>query len=307
MKVLSWDVGIIHLAYCVMEMDEVNKWKIYNWGQINLASDKIIQSCYFNNEQKKCKNKAKFSFVKDGEVRCYCGVHIKKQDIKEILWEDLFKDCESTKCCYSEKCKVKAKYLSLKNKTYCKTHSKSYLKSLNNLLRVKPIKKSSVMKISIDILRFNLVKELEQKPFLLDVDCVLIENQPTLKNPKMKAISSTLYDYFLIRGIFDRKITKSKIKLVKYMSPSNKLKLNSNNEIEKVKKETKSNNTYKLTKTLAVEYTRILLKDQPVWLGFLNSHKKKDDLADSFLQGVYYISKNITQLNKEISKKSITL
>lgn len=307
MKVLSWDVGIIHLAYCVMEMDENNKWKIYNWGQINLASDKMIQSCDFNNEHKKCKNKAKFSFVKDGEKQCYCGVHIKKQNIKELLWEDLFKECEVTKCCYSEKCKVKAKYSSIENKTYCKTHSKSYLKSLNNLLKVKPIKKKSVMKISIDVLRFNLVKELEQKPFLLDVDCVLIENQPTLKNPKMKAISSTLYDYFLIRGIFDKELTNSKIKLVKYMSPSNKLKLNSNNEIEKVKRETNSTNKYKLTKTLAVEYTRILLKDQPTWLGFLNSHKKKDDLADSFLQGVYYISKNITKLSKEISQKSITL
>ena len=44
----------------------------------------------------------------------------------------------------------------------------------------------------------------------------LIENQPTLRNPKMKAISSTIYDYYLIRGIFDKDRTNSNIKLVKY-------------------------------------------------------------------------------------------
>ena len=41
----------------------------------------------------------------------------------------------------------------------------------------------------------------------------------------MKAISSTIYDYFLIRGIVDKDINNSNITKVKYMCPSNKLKL----------------------------------------------------------------------------------
>ena len=79
--------------------------------------------------------------------------------------------------------------------------------------------------MTIDVLRLKLIKELEDRKNLLDVETVLIENQPTLRNPKMKAISSTIYDYYLIRGIFDKAITNSKIEKVKYMSPSNKLKL----------------------------------------------------------------------------------
>ena len=45
---------------------------------------------------------------------------------------------------------------------------------------------------------------------------------------------------------------------------------------------------YKLTKELAVKYTKQLLTDNK--LDFLNTHKKQDDLCDAFLQGCYYLS-----------------
>ena len=50
----------------------------------------------------------------------------------------------------------------------------------------------------------RLNTELDKRKHFLECKMVLIENQPTLKNPKMKAISSTIYDYFLIRGIIDK-------------------------------------------------------------------------------------------------------
>jgi len=37
MKVLSWDVGIINLAYCMIEYIN-NDWKILDWGIINLTN-----------------------------------------------------------------------------------------------------------------------------------------------------------------------------------------------------------------------------------------------------------------------------
>ena len=52
----------------------------------------------------------------------------------------------------------------------------------------------------------------------------------------MKSISSTIYDYYLIRGIFDKEITKSKINRVKFMSPSNKLKLADDGDTKKLVK-----------------------------------------------------------------------
>ena len=37
MKVLSWDVGIINLAFCMIEYND-EKWKILDWGIINLTN-----------------------------------------------------------------------------------------------------------------------------------------------------------------------------------------------------------------------------------------------------------------------------
>ena len=84
--------------------------------------------------------------------------------------------------------------------------------------------------------------------------------------------------------------TKSNITLVKYMSPSNKLKLANEGDTQKlIKLKGNDAKTYKLTKTLAVKYCRELMARYPEWLEKFNTYKKKDDMADSFLQGLYYI------------------
>ena len=43
MRLLSWDVGIINLSYCLIEYDKKNlTWKIIDWDIINLTNrDKI--------------------------------------------------------------------------------------------------------------------------------------------------------------------------------------------------------------------------------------------------------------------------
>ena len=111
----------------------------------------------------------------------------------------------------------------------------------------------------------------------------------------MKSISISLYDYYLMRGILDKSITKSKINKVKFMSPSNKIKLADDGEIKKIvlAKTTNDSKAYKLTKDLSVKYTKELINHLPTWLAFLNEQKKKDDLCDAFLQGAYYYEKNL--------------
>ena len=42
-----------------------------------------------------------------------------------------------------------------------------------------------------------------------------------------------------------------------------------------------------MTKSLAVSYTKRLIKGTE-WEEYLEKYKKKDDMADSFLQGMYY-------------------
>ena len=49
------------------------------------------------------------------------------------------------------------------------------------------------------------------------------------------------------------------IKLVRFMCPSNKLKVNNNNTIEVFKANKDSKKKYKLTKALGIQYTKQLL------------------------------------------------
>lgn len=61
--------------------------------------------------------------------------------------------------------------------------------------------------------------------------------------------------------------------------------------IELYKKIEKDNKNYDLNKDISVIYTKVLLKDQPLWLTHLETYDKKDDLCDAFLQGYYFIKK----------------
>jgi len=82
----------------------------------------------------------------------------------------------------------------------------------------------------------------------------------------------------------------SSIEKVKYMCPSNKLKLADDGDTQKlVKLKGDEAKTYKLTKALGIKYCMEMIKDYPEWVEKINSHKKKDDLADAFLQGMYSI------------------
>jgi len=290
MKVLSWDVGIINLAYCLIDFESESKWKILDWGIINLTDREKIKCTI-------CKKNPTFSQTINGETKYYCKVHAKKVDQKSSNFEVFFKEIdkeENNNCsCLVKKkqCIKKVKY-KFNNNYYCNTHAKSEYKKIVNSYKLKKLSKKSVGSMTIDVLRIKLIEELEKRTNLLSVEIVLIENQPTLRNPKMKAISSTIYDYYLIRGLFDKERTNSNITLVKYMSPSNKLKLAEDGDTQKlIKLKGDQAKTYKLTKSLGIKYCRKMIEKYDNWKSYFEGIKKKDDLADCFLQGMYYLCK----------------
>ena len=110
----------------------------------------------------------------------------------------------------------------------------------------------------------------------------------------MKTISTILYAFYYMRGISDKEVTKSDIIKVKFMSPSNKLKVVTEGESKKLITLKASNEAkaYKMTKELGIKYCKELISHLPDWLKVLDGHKKKDDLCDAFLQGAYYYEKN---------------
>ena len=184
------------------------------------------------------------------------------------------------------------------------------------------------MKKDRNLLFENIPRKLYEIPQLLNVDCVVIENQPSLKNPQMKSIQMILYSYFLILGkVIGNNGNSCYIENIDFCSASNKLKVydgpkiilpEKNTKNKKVKNEIINNNIdnneelkieineddnekknkssslkYADKKRLAIEHALYYLKkDQINYVDFFNNHKKKDDLADSFLQGMYYMNKN---------------
>jgi len=227
MKILSWDVGIYNLSYCIIEKIENESPKIIDWDIVNLVD---------NEQMKKNRN---------------------------LLFE-------------------------------------------------------------------NIPRKLHELPQLLDVDFVVIENQPSLKNPQMKSIQMILYSYFLILGkVIGNETTKSYIDKIDFCSASNKLKIYDGPAIVLEEKKSKKKNVEQVSqipitteqlidedennittdivenkpakkkassvkyadkKRLAIEHAKYFIeKYSPQYIDFFNKHKKKDDLSDSFLQGLYYI------------------
>jgi hypothetical protein len=147
----------------------------------------------------------------------------------------------------------------------------------------------------------KLIEELESITNLLDSDTILIEKQPSL-NPQMRIISTAIYVYFTLRLNYE-KGTKTKIL---YYSAKNKLKLCNDTESLQNKQEEKSDGTlkgkkgkrksYYYNKKAAIEQTKIFIENKiesnsfyTKYVVFFNNSKKKDDLADSYLQGIAYI------------------
>ena len=99
-----------------------------------------------------------------------------------------------------------------------KTNFIDELKGINNY-EIFNLDKSKVNELSTDELKFNLIKKLDEiKNVILKIDYVLIENQPTFKNPKMKGLSDTLYTWFMIRGIKDKLINNSLVSKIMFIS-----------------------------------------------------------------------------------------
>jgi hypothetical protein len=275
MKILSFDIGIKNLAGCIMEK-EGESYVIHWWDVLNLLQAEE-KSCSFvkkfkNGNSQCCKKKPEFEYNK----QFYCKTHI------EEMQSNYYLNTNKELFCTHEPCKKKAKWSSLDNQFHlCQVHFNQYTKK-------KKLPKRNCNTIKIEEIMLCMWKVLDSNSHLLEVDEVIIENQPAKKNKTMKAVADSVFNYFLCRGIIDKERTKSTITKVSYISPSNKLKCNESNTNE-VLSGKNSSEKYRLRKKLGIEYCREILKDNKEKIDYFNSHGKKDDLADSFLQGVYYL------------------
>lgn len=296
-KTLSFDVGIKNLAYCVMskQNDKTIPFKVYDWNIINVLNQ-TIPKCSFDIEvfddaskNKPCSKNASFvSYINNTEY-FFCRAHkVKHTTLLNTNNLPIFNGiAKNTHKCI--KCNKNATF-EYNNEHYCTIHKNSFINAIKKNTALKSVKQMNCNNLSIDDIKIKLFNILDNMPNLLLVDNVIIENQPSLKNPKMKSIANALWDYFVIRGIIDKK-NNSTIKTVQFICPSNKLKVDEDLTIKTLSSSKDDTQKYKLTKQLAVIYCKQLLKNDAHNLNVMNNHVKKDDLADCFLQGCWFLTK----------------
>jgi len=130
---------------------------------------------------------------------------------------------------------------------------------------------SGVPPMHVDGIFACMVRHLNEKPWILEAQTVLIEKQPD-RNRGMKGIENLLHTYFLVKEkqvvIWD---ARHKIPDV---AGAGKAK-------------------YAQRKKTSIERARKFIEDDvnKDWIQFFDSHKKKDDLADTVMQALSYIDK----------------
>ena len=203
----------------------------------------------------------------------YCSLDPDKK-IKQWVIINMNED-PTCQVCLKKKCDKQATYFVKDDDSVefcCTAHSK----------RFKKLKK---MNTNRDIMKLSqiCIKSLRLLD-LSNIKYVLIENQPALKNPVMKSVQMIIYTFFIMEGVMNENSPIEKIHMV---NARNKLKVYKGTKIECNKK-----NKYAQNKYLSVEYTKVMVENEnDIFKDIFNQSKKKDDLADAYLQGIYWIEK----------------
>ena len=154
---------------------------------------------------------------------------------------------------------------------------KNLLETVNAQLSEKflnTVEKKKADKINLVDLGKNMMEYFDENLKIkeMGIDYVLIENQISTIATRMKTLQGMITQYFIMRDI----------KNIEFISSSNKLK-----EFLDKKK-----TTYAERKKMGITITKEIINQSDMlhcWDETFSSSKKKDDLADCFLQGRWFI------------------
>ena len=211
MKILSIDVGIKNLAFCLFEKSEFNqKFKITKWNTVNI-SEQEISKCVFVDKTEVCCKPAKFKKMD----LCFCLKHSKKQQFSIPTSEQ--------KPSFINKQKI-TKLYEIANAYGIKYDNKVKKKDLVGLINdhvektyFKPIETTNASDVNL----FNIGKNIKHHfdALFCDevcIDFVIIENQISPIATRMKTIQGMIVQYFIMCNL--------KINNIEFVSSANKLK-----------------------------------------------------------------------------------
>jgi hypothetical protein len=309
MRILSFDVGIKNMAYCMIDVS--NSLSIKNWGVLTMMEKQAPPptcSCLKILKSKRalpkpCAKPAKYE--KNGGY--YCETHAQENSAT--------KDCSATQDCsgfilptkerthaYLQKQPLESlvaigkshhlfsQEIPKTKKVAVETLDNFYKERCFNALVLKKAKHAD----EIDLICIGKT----MKTLLNDVSGidhtthVVIENQISPIANRMKTIQGMLAQYFIMKN------SDTHIEFVSSIHKLNQFKDISGVVLSTHCKKEGDNgdkSNYRDHKRDGVDYTQQLLNANPEFQEqnalFLES-KKKDDLADSFLQGLWYAKHN---------------
>ena len=304
MKILSIDVGIKNLSFCLFELLDDSNIKIIKWDNINL-SEKNESKCIEIDKKGLCDKPAKF--IKN--EKCYCLKHAKKQPFLQPIAE--LKQSNLNK----QKIQV-IKDLAIKYKINCdpslkKANIITLLNEFTNNNCFTPVQKTNASKMDLVTIGRNMQHKFDEilGEHLSSIETIIIENQIGPIANKMKTIQGMISQYFIMKNNdiqieFISASNKLKDFVSKETTESKELKetkeskeLKESNENNETKETIKLTNTqdkiaYKQRKNLGIQICLEMVTNDPrfkEWSIFFNKHNKKDDLSDCFLQGMWFI------------------
>jgi hypothetical protein len=288
MKILSIDVGIKNLAFCLLDKNNA----ISKWNVVNLAQKTEVSVCqHFEKVGQSCGKPAKYT----KENKCYCLKHSKKQSfqiptselkpafLKKQKLPTLIEIADKHKIIYSKNVK-KADLLVLLNEYIYNTCFEP-VDSPENASKIDLVTIGKNIQSKLDV---EFENEFE------NIEVVVIENQISPIANRMKTIQGMISQYFIMRIPYIR---------IEFVNASNKLKddqkSNTLSDVEKTdnkidnKTENKTDKAkYSDRKKQGIQKSHELLNGEAKyqeWTDFFQKHGKKDDLADCFLQGLWFI------------------
>ena len=271
MYILSIDVGIKNLAYCLFNLKNETEFSITKWNVIDLVSDQKNICSISKKNGDKCTYKAKY--CKNNEY--FCKKHAKNSENYIIANTELNPVKYKRLTCHKLTSLVKKQGIVLDDNL--KYRKSRLIEMLDDLIKDKcfdVISEKKCGSMNMVMLGRKICEKFNKEFENIKVDCVIIENQISPLANRMKTIQGMIAQYFIMNDV----------KTIEFISASNKLK-------QWVKRKT----TYNERKKLGIKVTLDLISNNnqfKIWDTIFVGSKKQDDLADSFLQGIWYVQDN---------------
>jgi hypothetical protein len=276
------------MAYCIFVIG-INTLHIQDWGVLNLMGEtSVVQkcTCELKSLSKKCNSKAKYE--KNGRFFCETHAKIAMKDnswilrnklnsstqIKKLNREDLINMGTTLQIFTEQNPAPKTKILCLE----------CILGQLT-IIGINPIvskKKQTAGDVDLITIGRNMKKALDDLVNTHDITHVILENQISTIASRMKTVQGMLSQYYIMQP---------NSPYIEFVSSSNKLKHLVRIEDSNADNIPNAKDTYKQHKKDSIVFCNKFLDINPGlgnWRDIMNT-SKKDDLADAFLQGVWYL------------------